>query len=39
MWRLTAPQRDARAEVSDDDQTDPMSEYPEVLSGLQSSLV
>jgi hypothetical protein len=37
--RPTALRRDARADVSDDDRTEPLPGHPEVLSGLASSLV
>ena len=37
--RLTSPQSNVRAEVSDDDQKELKLGHPEVLSGLTSSLV
>jgi hypothetical protein len=35
----TPPSRHARENVNDDDQTGPQPGHPEVLSGLQSSIV
>ena len=37
--RLTSPQSNVRAEVSDDDQKELKLGHPEALSGLTSSLV
>ena len=37
--RFMGPKRDARANVSDDDRTEPLPGHPKMLSGLTSSVV